>query len=247
MPDRPELDGPESDRPELDRATSQGSQLEDVIEQIQREFEATHRAREAGLAASRQLIRQASLTIRAIHRHEFDRASAMVQELRQQADAAGEAMKDHPAVYHAGFLHDALKEYAEAALTLAFVSGQPLPTPNELGVAPAAYLHGLAEAAGELRRFVLDSLRRDAGAAPDDLLASMDEIYAQLVTIDYPEAITHGLRRSTDMVRGVTERTRGDLTVATIQRRLDTQLTALRGQLAARDAPTTESPAKRSS
>ncbi len=209
--------------------------LDGLIEAIHHELEAMHRAREEGLAASRQMIRKASLAIRAIHRHEFERAAEGVQDLRQQAAAASEAMQDHPAIYHAGFLHDALKEYAEAALTLALVSREPLPTPDDLGVSATAYLHGLAEAVGELRRFVLDSLRHEGQAAPDDLLAAMDEIYAQLVTIDYPEAITHGLRRSTDMVRGVTERTRGDLTVAALQRRFDTQITALRDQIAAVD------------
>ena len=211
--------------------------LDGPIEAVRHELDAMHRAREEGLTASRQIIRQASLAIRAIHRHEFERAAERVQDLRQQVAAASEAMKDHPAIYHAGFLHDALKEYAEAALTLALISRKPLPRPDDLGVPATAYLHGLAEAVGELRRFVLDSLHREGQAAPDDLLAAMDEIYAQLVTIDYPEAITHGLRRSTDMVRGVTERTRGDLTVATLQRRLDTQITALRDQLAAVDPP----------
>jgi translin len=215
--------------------TQPGFRLDHVIEPIRRNLEAQHRAREEGLAASRQVIRQASLTIRAVHRHEFERAAQMLEELRQQAEATAAAMKDHPAVYYAGFLHDALKEYAEAALTLALVSGEPLPTPDTLGVSAAAYLHGLAEAVGELRRFVLDSLRRDGDASPDALLDAMDEIYAQLVTIDYPEAITQGLRRSTDMVRGVTERTRGDLTMAALQRRLDVQLTALRDQLHAAD------------
>ena len=218
-------------------ADSGSLHLDGLMEAIRHELDAMHRAREEGLAASRQLIRQASLAIRAIHRHEFECAAESVQDLRRQAAAASEAMKDQPAVYHAGFLHDALKEYAEAALTLALVSRKPLPTSDDLGVSAAAYLHGLAEAVGELRRFVLDSLRREGQAPPDDLLAAMDEIYAQLVTMDYPEAITHGLRRSTDMVRGVTERTRGDLTVAALQRRLDTQITALRDQLTAAAPP----------
>ena len=205
--------------------------LDEILATIREDLETKHRAREAALATCREVIRQASLCIRAVHRHEFDRAAAMLEETHQRTRAAQELLVDHPEIYHAGFLHDAVKEYAEAALTLALVTGRPLPTPAELDVSSAAYLHGLAEAAGELRRYVLDSLRDADRSRPEELLVAMDEIYAALVTVDFPEAITHGLRRSTDMVRGVTERTRGDLTVAALQRQLHREIVELRARL----------------
>ena len=121
-------------------------------------------------------------------------------------------------------MEDALKEYAEASITLSFVEGTPVPEPSDLGVGAAAYLNGLAEAVGELRRFILDQLRRDRFERCDELLAVMDEVYTILVTMDFPDAVTRGLRRTTDMVRGVLERTRGDLTLALRQRRLEQRL-----------------------
>ncbi len=126
----------------------------------------------------------------------------------------------HPAVAFAGFLHDAEKEYAEARLTAALIAGTSLPSYTDLEVSVPAWLNGLAEAASELRRHLLDRLRAGQLEQGESLMASMDEVYSLLVTIDYPDAITGGLRRTTDALRAVLERTRGDLTVTVMQRRL---------------------------
>lgn len=144
---------------------------------------------------------------------------------------AQQALAAHPEIYYAGFLHDAAKEYAEAAITLSLVRGDALPGPDDLGVESAAYLNGLAEAVGELRRATLDALRDGDSARAQALLDSMDEIFSVLVTIDYPDAITHGLPRTTDMVLGVTEKTRGELAVAATQETLRRELADLRMRL----------------
>jgi translin len=212
-----------------------GSQLESLIGAIREDFEARHAAREAGLAASRRVIQHSANSIRAMHRREFDDAESLLGQARERAQEAQQALADYPEIYHAGFVHDALKEYAEASIFLAVARGSALPTPAELGIEYAAYLNGLAEAVGELRRYTLDAMRRGEPELPEALLAAMDEIYSQLVTIDFPDAITKGLRRHTDMVRGVTERTRGDLTLAAMNERLEREMAALRESLTQAD------------
>jgi translin len=187
----------------------------------------SHQARETGLRLSRDLIRRSSESIRAIHRGELDRAESLIAQARDLADEMTGALKDFPAVMYAGFAEDGLKEYVEAAAVLAFVRGGPLPTSDELGVGPAAYLGGLAEAASEMRRRILDLLRRDEVKGCEDLLGLMDEVYSVLVTMDFPDGLTRGLRHKTDALRAVLERTRGDLTVASRQRRLEHRMISL--------------------
>lgn len=194
------------------------SPLEEILPRILDGFARRNAAREQGLAASRHVIRLSANTIRAVHRREFDRARELLAEARAIRDAAVTAMAPFPDVYHAGFLHDAQKEFAEASATLALLSGGSLPGPEELGVEDPAYLNGIAEAIGEMRRMLLDRLRRGEYDGCEELLQGMDDIYSGLVTVDYPDALTGGLRRTTDQSRGILERTRGDLTLAILQR-----------------------------
>jgi translin len=183
-------------------------------------LEEKHLAREITLNASRRAIRACASAIRAVQRREFYPAREMIAEAAAFLAEADAALKGHPDVRYMGSLHDAKKEFAEANLTLAFVSGQPLPAPEELRVEMPAYLNGFAEAASELRRQALDCLRREELSEAENLLALMDEVYGVLVTVDYPEALTGGLRRATDALRGVVERTRGDVTNALVMARM---------------------------
>lgn len=183
-------------------------------------LDAKHAARELTLAASRAAIQCCAASIRAVQREEFGRAEQLAAEAAGHLRRADDAVTSHPDVRHGGYLHDAKKEYAEARVTLAFVRGDALPMPDAIGVEIPAYLNGLAEAASELRRHTLDCLRADRLDRAEQLLHTMDDVYALLVTIDYPDAITGGLRRTTDALRAVIERTRGDLTNALVARRL---------------------------
>lgn len=183
-------------------------------------LEQKHRAREVTLTTSRQAIRCCASAIRAVHRREFPSARQLIADARSLLDEADAALDGHHDVRYTGALSDAKKEFAEANLTLAFVAGEPLPMADELGVETPAYLNGLAEAASELRRQALDCLRREELDQAEVLLSAMDEVYGLLITIDYPEALTGGLRRSTDALRGVLERTRGDVTTALVMARL---------------------------
>jgi translin len=180
---------------------------------------------------SRDLIRRSGESIRATHRDEFDRAETLLSEARELASAMTEALHGFPSVMYAGFAEDGLKEYVEASATLAFVRDGDLPSADSLGVGPSAYLNGLAEAASEVRRYILDLLRRDEVERCEDLLGLMDEVYSVLVTMDFPDGLTRGLRRTTDALRAVLERTRGDLTVALRQRRLESRMASLEGAI----------------
>lgn len=194
------------------------SPLEEIVPRILEHLAEKNAAREKALAASRAIIRLSANAIRAVHRSEFDRAAGMLDEARVVRDDAVAALAGHGDVYYAGFLHDAQKEYAEARTTLALLSGGKIPSPEELGVEYPAYLNGIAEAVGEMRRMILDRLRRGEFDGCEELLRAMDDIYSVLITIDFPDAMTGGLRRTTDQTRGILERTRGDLTMAILQR-----------------------------
>lgn len=194
--------------------------LDDIAERIRRRFDERMQARERALPASRRAIRACANAIRAIHRGEWDRAHRLMDEARAAIDECAEAVRDHPEIRSAGYLQDAEKEYAEARITEAVVTGAPIPSPEELGVEDAPYLNGVAEAIGEARRHILDLLRHGKVAEGEATLSAMDDLYAVLVTMDYPDAITGNLRRSTDVARSLIEKTRGDLSVARVSQDL---------------------------
>ena len=206
------------------------NELQAIADSAAQEFATTHADREQGLRLSREIVRNSANSIRATHRGEFDQARKLLDDVTALADGAIVLRDRQPRVYYGGYIEDALKEYTEAAVTLALIEGRPVPTADELGIGAAPYLGGLADTVGELRRFILDALRTDDFSRCEELLDVMDEIYTVLVTMDYPDAVTRGLRRSTDMVRGILERTRGDLTVALRQRRLEERLAEARGR-----------------
>ena len=194
--------------------------LPQIGEQLRAALGVKHAARDAALVQSRALVRFCANAIRAIHREERTEAQALLGEARNAAAAMCAAVAAFPDLLHAGYTQDGLKELVEASVLLALAADEPMPAPAQLGVEPATYLNGLAEAATELRRRILDLVRHEHSAEAERLLDAMDEIYSLLVTVDYPDAITGGLRRSTDVLRGVLERTRGDLTVSMRQQRL---------------------------
>ena len=205
--------------------------IEEIVGEAVAQIDASHAARERALATSRALVRQCANTIRAVHRGEFAEAAKLLAGTATTARDLRAGLADAPALLFAGYTQDALKEYAEAAVVFALLQGDPPPGPLALQVDPAAYLNGLAEAASELRRAILDGLRHGEVARGEALLDVMDEIYGMLVTVDYPDAITGGLRRTTDALRAVLERTRGDMTAALRQEQLSAALAALETRL----------------
>ena len=205
--------------------------LESIAEQIRKTFDARTSARDQALALARQLTRACALSIRAVHRDETDTMNGHLAEARQLADSLRSDLASHPDLFYAGYTQDALKEFGEANVTCALIQNKPLLTPQELGVGEATYLNGLAEVVGELRRRTLDILRHGYSQEAERLLGFMDEIYSVLVTMDYPDAITNGLRRQTDLARGIIEKTRGDITFSLRGEHLEQALGRLRSQL----------------
>ena len=209
------------------------NKLEEICDEIRADLEERNAARDAAIARSRQLIRHCSEGIRAIHRRDWARADEKLKQVHAGAEELKAIVSGFPDLYHTGYTQDAMKEVAEAFITCAIIRGEALPSSVELGIESATYLKGLGEAATELRRFILDILRRQDSHSDEAerLLGAMDEIYDQLVTFDFPDALTHGLRRQTDVVRGVLERTRGDLTQSLRQQQLQDALKDLEGKL----------------
>jgi len=198
--------------------------LESITDRIRLNLSAKDAAREKALPLCREVIRHCGNAIRSVHRQEFDQAAELLQSARNLLSEFEETVTAHNGLSNTGFIRDAQKEFAESSITFALVTGKQLPEPDELGIEPAAYLNGLGEAVGELRRYLLDSMRTGDLSRGEELLSAMDDIYSVLVTMDFPDAITGGLRRTTDMVRGVLERTRSDLTLAIRQKDLDNKL-----------------------
>lgn len=205
--------------------------LEDIVDRIREDFDTITAARDKALAQARQLTRACSLAIRAVHRNDTDGMTEHLGKAHKLAGALTIDLEDHPDLFFAGYTQDALKEYAEANITCALIQNQPLQTPEELGVVNATYLKGLAEVVGELRRRVLDILRHGYSEEAERLLGYMDEIYSVLVTIDYPDAITYGLRRQTDIARSIIEKTRGDITFSLRGEHLEQAIEQLSAQL----------------
>jgi len=203
---------------------SAAGNLDAIVEGVRAHLVSKNKAREQALPLCREAIRHSANAIRAVHRGEFDLGQELIDKVAGLLQEVAAALRDHLDIFYAGFVHDAQKEFAEASLTLALVAGRPLPPPEKLNVEHAAYLNGLGEAVGELRRHLLDSLRGGDVEHCEDCLTAMDDIYSVLVTFDYPDAMTGGLRRTTDNVRGILERTRGDLTLAVRQRDLERKL-----------------------
>ncbi|MFC2012222.1 haloacid dehalogenase [Chloroflexota bacterium] len=198
--------------------------LDSISEQIRLSLSTKDEAREKALPLCREVIRYSSQAIRAVHRQEFKQAEESLESARKILNEAGQALANIIEFINTGFIRDAQKEYAEGRITLALVTGKPCPDPDELDVNHAAYLNGMGETVGELRRYLVDSMRKGDLSRGEELLSAMDDIYNMLVTIDFPDAITGGLRRTTDMVRGVLERTRSDLTLTIRQKDLENRL-----------------------
>lgn len=198
--------------------------LEQIEEKIRQTFVAKNAARDAALAKSREVIRHCSLSIRASHRAEYDSAAQILETARSVTAAMKADVASYADLHYTGYVQDALKEVAEAHIVHALLTNQPIPDPDALGVDYAAYLNGLGEAATEMRRYILDIIRHEQLERSEAMLQAMDDIYAMLVTMDFPDALTGGLRRQTDIVRGVLEKTRGDLTVAWRQEKLEERL-----------------------
>lgn len=207
------------------------TRLEEIAESIRAQFDLLDVARESAYVASRQVIRASSTVIKGVHRGEFEEARKGLQETRELTQQMLAAVKDAPELRYGGFVSDAEKEYAEAAIVLSSISGEPIPSPEELGIYPAAWLNGLAEVVGEYRRHVQDMIREANDEEAERYLSAMTTIYETIMSFDYPNAISLGLRGRSDAARGMVERTRGDMTTALRASRLEKKMKELEEKL----------------
>lgn len=198
--------------------------LDTIAESVRETFETKSAARDSAINQSRTLIQYCANAIRAVHRHEWDTARERLETARHEANMLRESVAGFPDLYYSGYTQDALKEYVEAFSTYALVRNENLPTLDELNVEPDTYLNGLAEAASELRRQILDIIRKGHSDEAERLLDAMDTIYGVLIAFDFHDAITGGLRRRLDQLRGVLERTRGDVTTSLRQQQMQNAL-----------------------
>jgi translin len=198
--------------------------ISEIAELAYKDFEARTLARDNALTQARSLTRHAANAIRAIHRSEKELAHEHLSEAKAIVGKLRNDLRDFPDLYHAGYTQDAIKEYCEATLTCAFIEGEVIPTPAEMDVPYSTYLRGMAETPGELRRRCMDILRMGYSDDAENLLGQMDDIYSILITMDYPDAVTNGLRRQTDLLRGIVERTRADLTLSLREEKLKSML-----------------------
>lgn len=204
--------------------------LGEITDSLRVKIDALHGARERALADGRQVIQLSSKAIKHLHRQEFGAADELLAELRKMVDTAIQHVSPYPSIKHAPYFQDAVKEYVEASVLAALIRGDEIPAPDELGVEPAAYLNGICEAASELRRYALDELRRGRHDNAKNLSNMMEDIYDELITFDYPDALTSNLRRNVDALRAVLERTQSDLAVTGTQLELIEELRKTRGE-----------------
>ncbi len=198
--------------------------ISEIAELAYKDFEARTLARDNALTQARSLTRHAANAIRAIHRNERELAHEHLSEAKAIVEKLRDGLRDFPDLYYAGYTQDAIKEYCEATLTCAFIEGEVIPAPAEMDVPYSTYLRGMAETPGELRRRCMDILRMGYSDDAENLLEQMDDIYSILITMDYPDAVTNGLRRQTDLLRGIVERTRADLTLSLREEKLKSML-----------------------
>ncbi len=220
-------------------ARSEPLQVAAIGQDILQRLEITNLARDRALNEGRQIVRLSANTVRAVHRRDIGEAHQLLEEARALLEGLTSSLSDLPAIRWAGYVQDAMKEFAEASITLSIVAGRALPRPADLSIDDAPYLNALAESASELRRSTLDALRSGDFEEAERYLEIMDEVYSFLVTVDFPDGITGGLRRTTDALRAVLERTRGDLTITGAQNRLHSALERANA-LQSPASPTTE-------
>jgi translin len=203
--------------------------IDRLEEAVRAELDAKFEARELALKHSRRIIRSSANAIRALHRDEADVAAGLLAEVKVLIAEAEASLGDHRDIYHAGFFYDAVKEYAEAELTAALLAGEALPSPDDLGLHAVPYLKGLGEAVGELRRRMLDQLRSGSLDEAQVTFDQMERIIGLLTSLDYPDGMTAGLRRTTDVARSLIERSRADLTLTIVQERVRRRLDDVAG------------------
>jgi len=209
--------------------------LEEISAKIRENFEAKDSVREDGLKISREIVRECRTATFALHGQDFEKANNSIEAAGKALEKLEILFKGYADIYYAGYVEHAQQEYSEVSVLRSLLKkegeSKNLPSPDDLRVEYAAYLNGLGDVVGELRRHVLDLIRRDSFEKAEVFLGIMENIHAILMDFDYPDAITKGLRRKTDVSRALIEKTRGDVVNAISQKKLETAMLNLESRL----------------
>jgi translin len=187
--------------------------LNKIFSELSETLDKLDQDREIILKLSRKVIRDCSIAIKSIHRKEFDQYRERLLNVKETHKELLELVNRNPGVF-LKHLKTPEQEYAEAVAFYSITSKEPLPLPSDLDIKPLNYALGLADVIGELRRYTLDNIRNSIVEDLNYVLESMDDIYTQLFSIDYPSGLTQDLRKKTDQARSIIEKTRGDVSIS---------------------------------
>ncbi len=185
--------------------------LEEIGAELEAYLDEKERVREETLRVSREILKLSARTIAAMHRGAFvDGDVLRIIDLCKQLK---KDLRDHKDMWHSGAVANSLQEAAEAAIVHALLKNERLPHPDDLAVTYPAYLLGLCDAVGELRRFALTALKDGRTDDAEMYLERMDRIFAVISQYHYPKAIVP-VKVKQDQARGIIERTRGDVALS---------------------------------
>ncbi|WP_457619607.1 hypothetical protein [Methanopyrus sp.] len=188
--------------------------LRETIEDIRGELDALDEARDEAQVVLRDLHKLSSEAVYEVHRGNLEEARRRLDEAAELVSKLHDLLGDFPELLRTGFAENHLQEYAEAEILYSIVKDLRAPSPEEINVSPRAYLLGLLDAVGELRRIVVDALREGDLDRAEEFLGIMEEIYSLTMTFDYPRSVVPNLKRKQDVARSLLEKTRSEVTIA---------------------------------
>ncbi|MFX1410484.1 MAG: hypothetical protein ACFFA6_09035 [Promethearchaeota archaeon] len=187
--------------------------LKNIFSELTESLDKLDHDREKILKMSRIIIRDCSIAIKNIHRKEFEQYEEKIQSVKNNHEKLELLVNKNPGIFYK-YLKTPEQEYAEAVSFYSIILKKDLPSPIEMKIDPLNYALGLADVVGELRRYALDNIRNSQVKELNKTLESMDEIYSNLFSIDYPSGLTQDLRQKTDRARSIIEKTRGDISIS---------------------------------
>jgi translin len=193
--------------------------LEDIVERIDQYISEKDKIREEALKSSRDIIICCRKAIQRLHQDQLPEAETFIQQASAKLVQLYDFTKPYPDLFHAGFVENAAQELVEAHCLYNIMKGEDLPDPDKIQTTYSAYLLGLCDVVGELRRGALDFMLEGNAAKANEYLHHMDRIYDAIMSFDYPSALVP-IKKKQDMVRSLIEKTRGELVVANCERRI---------------------------
>jgi len=204
--------------------------LNKIVDKIEKSIDDKDKIREQALKNSREIIINCRKAIQSIHQKQIKKAKENINTASETLQKLNQITKNYPELYHAGFVENAAQELVEAHCFLNIKQGKDLPDPDDINTTYSSYLMGLCDLVGELRRTALDSIRQGKPKKADKCLDMMEEIYDVIIRFDYPSGLIP-IKKKQDMVRGMIEKTRGELAVASCERRIEYRTDEFRGML----------------